>query len=168
MQRCLLVLALTGMAWTVAAQPPQLADQKAEYLLSFLRYVEWPTRPATGSFVICVVALNTFGAALQAVAKGQLVDGRPVETRVIHQPSSECHIVFVPSGTSMSAYIRAAHGTLTVGESPAFQRQGGAITFVVADNHVRFAISAEATARADVRISSRLLRLSYNDQPGAQ
>ena len=139
MQRCLLVLALTGMGCTVAAQPPQLADQKAEYLLSFLRYVEWPTRPTTGPFVICVVALNTFGAALQAAAKGQVVDGRPVETRVIDRPSSDCHMVFVPSGMSSNAYIRAAHGTLTVGESPAFQRQGGAITFVVVEHHVRFA-----------------------------
>jgi YfiR/HmsC-like len=113
------------------------------------------------------VALNKFGAALQAAARGQLVDGRPVETRVIHQPSSDCHIVFVPNGMSTGPYVRAAHGTLTVGESPAFQRQGGAITFVVADNRVRFAISAEAATRADVRISSRLLRLSYADQPGA-
>jgi len=76
--------------------------------------------------------------------------------------------VFVPDDMNAGAYIRAAHGTLTVGESPAFRSQGGAITFVVVDNQLRFAISAKAAARADVRISSRLLRLSYDDQTGAQ
>ena len=127
--------------------------------------MEWPTRPDTGPFVICVVELTQVGAVLQSAAKGQTVDGRPVETRVIRQPSSDCHIVFVPNGVATSAHIRAAHGTLTVGESPAFQRQGGAITFVVAEGQLRFAIDPDAAARADVRISSRLLRLRYNDRP---
>jgi len=167
MRRWQLVLALVVMASTTGAQPVELSEQKAHYLLRFLRYVEWPTRPGTGPFVICVVALNQFGAALQAAAKGQLVDGRPVAIQVVHAPSTDCHIVFVPDGMNVGAYIRAAHGTLTVGESPAFRSQGGAITFVVVDNQVRFTISAKAAARADVRISSRLLRLSYDDQPGA-
>src|SRR5678815_2362600 len=155
MRRWQLVLALVVMASTAGAQPVQLSEQKAHYLLSFLRYVEWPTRPNTGPFVICVVAVNQFGAALQAAAKGQLVDGRPVAIQVVHAPSTDCHVVFLPNGLNVSPYIRAAHGTLTVGESPAFRSQGGAITFVVVDNQVRFAISAKAAARADVRISSR-------------
>jgi hypothetical protein len=49
---------------------------------------------------------------------------------------------------------------LTVGESPDFLRQGGIINFVLEDGKVRFEINQDAATQADLRISSRLLRLA--------
>lgn len=167
MPRWRLVIALVALASSAAAQAPQtLYELKAVYLLNFLRYVEWPTRPATGPLVVCVVGLEQVGAVLQNTIKGERVDGRPIEARVIQEPSTDCHIVFAPTGVNTSAYIRAARGTLTVGESPAFLEQGGAIAFLVVDRRLRFAINAEAAAKAEVRISSRLLRLRYAGPTG--
>jgi hypothetical protein len=138
-----------------------LYELKAVYLLNFLRYVEWPTRPATGPLVVCVVGLEQVGSILQNTIKGEKVDGRQIEARVIQEPSNDCHIVFAPNGVNTGAYIRAARGTLTVGESPAFLEQGGAIAFLIVDKRLRFAVNTEAASKAEVRISSRLLRLRY-------
>jgi hypothetical protein len=157
------------MASAATAQPPQRLDEvKALYLLNFLRYVEWPTRPKTGPFVVCVAGREAMQTALQNTVKGEHVDGRPVESRLIQEPSSECHIVFTPNGITTAAYVRAARGTLTVGESPAFLDQGGAVAFVLVDAKLRFRINTDAAARADVRISSRLLRLSYAEPGGTR
>ena len=99
MKRWAPVIALLAWASLAAAPAPAtLYDLKAVYLLNFLRYVEWPTRPATGPLVICVVGLEQVGAILQNAIKGEKVDGRPIEARVIQEPSSDCHIVYAPSG----------------------------------------------------------------------
>jgi hypothetical protein len=163
MRRWPLAVALIAIASAASAQPVRPLDEvKAAYLLNFLRYAEWPGRPHTGPLVICVVGLEAVHAILEHTVKGEQVEGRQVEARLIQEPSSDCHVVFAPNGVNAGAYIRAAHDTLTVGESPAFLEQGGAISFVMIDSRLRFRINTEAAMRAGVRISSRLLRLSYD------
>jgi hypothetical protein len=73
-----------------------------------------------------------------------------------------CHVLFVPAGVNAAPHLRDAHSgpLLTVGESPDFLRDGGIINFVMQDGKVRFEINQEAASRAQLRISSRLLRLA--------
>jgi hypothetical protein len=49
---------------------------------------------------------------------------------------------------------------LTVGETEMFTRQGGIINFITVDNKVRYEINLDAARRADLDISSKLLRLA--------
>ena len=74
---------------------------------------------------------------------------------------SSCQVLFVPRGVAAGAYLRAVgvSPVLTVGESPDFLEQGGAINFVIEGGKVRFAINQAAAERAQLRISSRLLQL---------
>jgi hypothetical protein len=49
---------------------------------------------------------------------------------------------------------------LTVGESPAFLRAGGIVSFAVEQGHVRFDVNRGAAEARGLKFSSQLLRLA--------
>jgi hypothetical protein len=160
------VVAVTAvlLGGTAAAQKVSLEYQvKAAYLFNFTKFVDWPEHamPAGAPITICVAAPSPFGNTLEQTVHGELVAGRALTTRVVRD-STGCHVLFVPEGATAAPLLRDARATpvLTVGESPEFLRDGGVVNFVMDDGKVRFEISHEAAARAQLRISSRLLRLA--------
>jgi hypothetical protein len=136
---------------------------KAAYLFNFTKFVEWPSgsMPAGTPLSLCVAGANPFGAALEETIRGELVEGRPLTTRVVRDPSG-CHVLFVPQGVAAAGMLREARTKpiLTVGESRDFLADGGVVNFLMEDGKVRFEISQDAASRAHLRISSRLLRLA--------
>jgi hypothetical protein len=74
------------------------------------------------------------------------------------------HILFVSKSEKgrLGQILAAVRGKsiLTVGETEAFARQGGIINFITVDNKVRYEINLDAAKRADLDISSKLLRLA--------
>jgi hypothetical protein len=50
---------------------------------------------------------------------------------------------------------------LTVGENEDFAARGGGVQFTLEDNHVHFLINVDATERAGLRVSSKLLSLAH-------
>jgi YfiR/HmsC-like len=158
----LLVLAVaTGAPWA-AAKISLEYQVKAAYLLNFAKFVEWPADARTGPITICVAGQNPFGDVLEETLRGEMVNDRALAQRLIQSPDPACHVVFVPQGTpTMAVYLRPRDTpTLTVGEVPDFINQGGIINFVLEDGKVRFQIDPKAAGRADLRISSHLLRLA--------
>lgn len=143
-------------------------DVKAVFLYNFLRYIEWPSRPATGPIVLCVVGLERVAQVVADTVKEEQIDGRPIKVDVIHEPMDGCHMVFAPLGVRTERYAPPPRGTVTVSEVPGFLKAGGIINFVLVDGRVRFEISPEAAERAEVRISSRLLRLRHEPDGAAR
>jgi hypothetical protein len=137
---------------------------KAAYLFNFVKFIEWPSAAGSGPLIICVAGRNPFGEALVETLRGEYVSARMLQTRVISMPESGCHMVFLPQGVATMPYLRAARDspTLTVGESPEFIAEGGIVNFIAEDGKVRFEISSRAAQRAELRISSHLLRLARN------
>jgi len=135
---------------------------KAVYLFNFAKFIEWPAEAPPGPITICVASQNPFGDVLEETLRGEMVNGRPLAMRVIPGPEPGCHVVFVPQGAATTTYLRAVEGspTLTVGETPDFISQGGIISFILEGGKVRFQIDSKAAERADLRISSHLLRLA--------
>jgi hypothetical protein len=161
------------LAAAAVVHPQQISLEyrvKAVYLFNFVKFVEWPLRAAPGRLTICVAGQNPFGAALDDALRGEVVDGRPLATRVILEPEPGCHVLFVPQGAAASAYLGAARGspTLTVGETPGFLEQGGIINFIVEAGKVRFEIDPKAAELADLRISSHLLRVARTPDRGSK
>jgi hypothetical protein len=159
----------TLVCLAVAAAAPHAQDVSTEYrvkagfLYHFVKYVEWPAG-AQGPLDICIAGRNPLGTVLEETIKDESVGGRPLATRIILEPEQGCDVVFVPAGSATSAYLRAVVGTptLTVGETSAFADMGGMITFVLDRGKVRFVINREAAEQAQLRLSSRLLRLSLD------
>jgi hypothetical protein len=158
-----LALLLVSAACTAAAQDVSLEYRvKATYIYYFAQFVEWPADAVPDPLTICVAGRNPFGPVLEETLRGETINGRPVGARVILEPESGCHVVFVPHGAATTAYLRAAAGTptLTIGESADFIDQGGMANFYLDDGNVRIEISPAAAERAGLRVSSRLLQLA--------
>jgi len=165
------VLGLASPAVVAGAQAQEVPLEyrvKAAYLFNFTRFVEWPTDAPATPLTICVATENPFGTALAETIRDERVNGRPLQARVVRQPTG-CHVLFIPRGVAHQPYLRASRGenVLTVGEAVGFLRDGGMINFVIEEGKVRFEIDREAAARENLTISSRLLRLARAAVSGA-
>jgi hypothetical protein len=160
--RCLPLLLVVVASLVRAQGVSEEYRVKAAFLYNFVKFVEWPPEAGSGPLAICVAGRNPFGAVLQNLVRGETIDGRRVETRVILEPAAGCHVVFVPEGAATRVYLRGAAGqpALTVGESDTFIEQGGIANFFIERGHVRFEINPMAAERAGIHISARLLQLA--------
>ncbi len=156
----------------MAQEQPAEANEyelKAAFLFNFAKFVEWPpgTFSAAGDPIhICVLGPNPFGDALARLAQGRVVQSRrlQVERSSNQIAAGQCQIVFIPESnqrqTSQLVRNASAVGTLTVGESESFARDGGVINFVLRENRVGFEINVDAARRGRLQISSKLLNLA--------
>lgn len=168
-----------ALALTLAAASPGSAAAqagsleyavKANYLVRFGAFVQWPERTlgASGApVVICVVGQDPFGAVLDQAVAGQTVNGRPLQARRLDRidARSGCHLAYLGRSTAQSQAqaLAALAGTpvLTVTDSAQGSARG-MIHFAVDANRVRFHVDDEAAARAGLSISSRLLGLALS------
>jgi len=135
---------------------------KAAFLFNFLKFVEWPPAPAGAPWVIGVLGHDPFGEMLDETVRGKIVSGRSIEVRRYSKLSDakDCSILFIGRGEYLRTGIPAMQpGLLTVGEAPGFLKSGGAISFYLEDNRVRFEIRPEAARAAGLRMSAQLLKL---------
>jgi YfiR/HmsC-like len=142
---------------------------KAVFLFNFSQFVQWPpsafTRPDE-PFRIGLLGDDPFGAFLDETVNGEKVDGHPlvVQRCASAQDAKDCQILFI--GRSEMGRVEAIFGDLkglkilTVGDAEGFIRKGGVMRFVVDKNKVHLRISLHAAKRADLTISSKILRLA--------
>jgi hypothetical protein len=173
---CVIVLS-QGIAEVRAASEsptPAAASTSHEYLLkaaflyNFAKFTTWPIEafsdPQT-SLRLCILGEDPFGAAMESI-EGKNIKNRPlVVIRIAQVADAErCHILFV--STSEEERLRAILGhlgerpILTISDIPNFARAGGTINLKTVEDRVRFDINVNAANAADLRISSKLLRLS--------
>jgi uncharacterized Zn-binding protein involved in type VI secretion len=163
----LLPPALALAAWpAAAAAPPSDVAVKAAFLTKFPAYVAWPAaaRPRPGAPLhICILGGDPFGRLIDEAARGQQVDGHPLQVRRLGAPGSAagCHVAFVQG--SAPAMLQGLQGkpVLTVTDARA-GGQSGMIHFVIHQGRVRFNIDDAQAARSGVGISSRLLGIALN------
>lgn len=162
--RLVLAIGMLVSGGSTTAQEPTLEYRvKAAYIYNFTQYAEWPpaalgNRPLT----ICVAGRDVFGHVLEDLVRGESIGGRPLTARTILEPEPGCHVLFVPAGAALSAYMRSARTApvLTIGETEEFFGEGGIIRFVREGSKIRFEIDQQAAERVGLRLSSRLLRLA--------
>lgn len=138
---------------------------KAAYLVKFIPFIGWPDaafaspdQPVT----ICVLGDSPFDGKLDAEA-GMKSGSRLVAIKHIaaFDPDTSCHLLFLGKSPVAPDVLAATKDKpiITVTDSGTALR--GIISFVIADNHVRFDID-DAAAEADgVKISSKLLELAH-------
>jgi hypothetical protein len=144
-----------------AAAPPSDLAVKAAFLTKFPAYVAWPAaaRPRPGGPVqICLVGGDPFGRLLDEAARGQQIDGHPLQVRRLNAAGEAggCHVAYVHGGLASGLEGRPV---LTVTDARGGAR-GGMIHFVIHEGRVRFNIDRTQAAKSGVGISSRLLSLA--------
>jgi len=172
---CLLATAKAAPAAPTAEEREY--QVKGAFLAKFALFTEWPTAAftnATAPVVLGILGPDRFGQEYVAALKEQTVNGRPFLLRRIQRSSdlAGCHILFVNATARVkAAQVVALTGSapiLTVGESGDFATRGGVMGFFKDEGRVRFEINLDAAARANLKISAKLLQLAriVRDAPG--
>ena len=144
-----------------------ISKVKAAFLYNFAKFTEWPA-DALGPgapLVLCVVDDLKLAKALEEATAGRDVDGHTLVVRKIELdgPVRSCHLLYADVDTQKGArLIETLRGAsvLTVTDYGLFAAMGGTTNLFVEDGRIRFAVNLEATNRARLRISSRLLSLA--------
>lgn len=142
---------------------------KANYLVRFAAFVEWPPRafPGTGDAVrICIVGRDPFGATLDRAARAQTAHGRAL---IVVRPASReavagCHMVYVGHGGA--ALVPEPRADLLRITDAAVAPERGMIHFVVSGDRVRFHIDQRAASQSGLAVNSRLLNLALTVRAG--
>jgi hypothetical protein len=166
------IVLLAGLPFAPAGHAqdsPSEYQVKAAYLFNFLKFVDWPDDAFTDSlapFVIGIAGDDPFGDSLPQVIVGKTVQGRDLVIRKYRAGESVkgCHILFIDISEKkrLPQLLASLKGSsvLVVSDMPGFLTDGGMIQFVSESNRVRFAINVDATGRANLKVSSKLLSLA--------
>jgi hypothetical protein len=166
--RISLALLALAAAPALAQRDQSEAQIKAAFLYKFGSFVEWPARafPRPDSpFIIGVMGSDPVASALEQVAAGRTVQGRPIAVRKLRRGEAleGLHVLFV--GQAEAARLgefqaaARAESILLVTESENALSRGSIINFVVEDK-VRFDIALPPAERGNLKISARLLTVA--------
>ncbi len=164
LKRALLLLAGCVLAGSVQAQATPEYRAKAGFLFNFIAFSEWPARVGS-PLPLCVYGTNPFGDELAAL-EGKSVGGRILTVRTPHalDQLKGCRVVFVTAAAidSLPRVLEALRGepVLTVSDSPGAIDAGVGINMIVRQSRIAFEVNLAAARRADLTLSSKLLRLA--------
>jgi hypothetical protein len=166
-----LVAVLGGEPRPAIAAAPAASEYeiKAAFLLHFSRFVEWPASAfATpdAPLFICLLGDDPFGPVLEEIVRNESVNSHAITVKRdrLAGDVDRCHILFI--GRSAEPLQRRildqvqGKSILTVSDEEEFTRRGGVIGFVTVNGKVKLQVNRSSAQRADLRISSRLLRLA--------
>ena len=148
---------------------------KAVYLFHFAQFVEWPSgafATPESPLVIGILGQDYLSSAVEEAVAGESVRGRKLVVKRCGtaDEAENCHILFISrsEATRVDRILARLRGKsiLTVSDLDAFTTRGGMIRFVTEGNRVRFRINTEATEKAGLTLSSKLLRLAERVTPG--
>lgn len=161
---CILTI---GLAYPASAEKLQLQEQeiKAALLYNFLKYTDWPTRPAPGSSInLCVFGDDPFQGSLDPMG-GRSVNQRDITVRHVRTISdtASCDLLFI-NADERERWLQlrtslAGKSVLTVSDFSGFVVSGGMIEFGHKNDHISAAINLEAVAAANLHVQDRLLKL---------
>ena len=169
---CALLLPLAyspGASAQSRTQAKPVDEVKAAFVYQFALFVQWPESAFEASaspLKIGVVENGEVLSALQKIVSGKQIDGHPVEILQVdvREGTHDCHIVFVDETASgwLSSFIGedGKSTVLTVGDSPEFTKMGGVIRLFEKGRKLGIEVNVDAADRAQLKISSKLLRLA--------
>ena len=167
----MLVICSIAGGFVAAAEPVPVPEHqmKALYLFNFTKYVEWPGEVFAGTNACYTIGI--FGAEdtyndLQALTSDKTVNGRKLVVKRIAQAddAKKCHIVYLGRGsekleTAVLETVRQIP-VLTVGEHEDFLSRGGMVRFAREQNKLRVEIDLEASQKAHLTVSARLVPIA--------
>ena len=167
--RALILLGFFVSASVWSATNPSTPEYqlKAVFLFNFTQFVEWPPAAfgdAQSPMSICVLGTDPFGPYLDEVIQGEKINGRTLLVEHIKQNDDigRCHILYVSRSEEprIEQILKQLddHSVLTVSDIEGFAEKGGVIGFFTAGSKIRFRINVASAKRADLTISSKLLR----------
>lgn len=165
----LLLLSTGGRAQNAVDATFSEYEIKAAFLYNFAKFVEWPETvfvDSARSVYIGILGKDPFGSVIDKTIANKKVKGKPLAIRRFQklEDLKLCHILFISASEkdSVTQILDTVENLsiLTVGDMDQFAEKGGIINLLNKDNKVRFNINLIAAERANLKISSRLLKLA--------
>ncbi len=158
-------LTLAVLLLPAGAQPSLEYQVKAAYLSKLSPFIDWPAgafAALNAPLVICIVGPDPFGAALDRAVTGVRDRDHPLEVRrlPVPEPDAACHILFAAEAALADQAMEQMRGKPVVTVSDSGQPARAMVSFVIANNRVRFDIDTAAAERVGLRFSSKLLSLA--------
>ena len=163
------LVALAAPPSAAQAQTATAPALKAAYLYNFAKFTTWsgealgPAEP----LVLCVLNDRAVNDALASLTKDRSIEGHALVVRGMRHDSptlGACRILFVAGldGPGSAAFLDGVAGKpmLTVSDLEGFAEGGGIAGFFVEGGTLRFAINLDATQRAGLHLSSKMLSLA--------
>ena len=150
-----------------AQQVPE-NDLKAAYIYNFALFTEWPpaAMPAPGSsFAFCVLGNTPMNRSLRTLA-AKTVHGRSIAVRPVATPEAArgCHVLVIASSdpARVDDVVRSLGDApvLTVADANTTEPSVAAIMLERRDSRIVFSVDLSIARTAQLRISSRVLRLA--------
>lgn len=160
----------TGVAH--AAPTVEELDLKAAYVFNFIQFIDWPdaAQATEGDWPVCVSPFSPLKRALTALDGKLARKGRPIRVKLADPGELRQCRVLVLHASDVEPMLRALrlqpapHGILTVADDGSAVVGSASpdimITLSEQGGRIAFNINAEASARAGLAVSSRLLRLA--------
>jgi len=146
---------------------------KAAFVLNIARFVTWPSEVfASGNdpMRLCVYRDNVYRKGLEAI-KGKKVGNRRLELSTIEHlhPKLECEILLIPHSAAGQFHAeqqgKLKQSLLTIADQTEiseveFSREGIIVTLVRQGSKIAFEIDPWQAKRANLHMSSELLKLA--------
>lgn len=151
-----------------AQSPPLEYQVKAAFLYQFSKFVEWPPQAFhNNQYTICIGVVDggPMVNALQSI-DGKETKGRRVTVKRFKAPEELefCHILYISPTMEgrLAAILDRLKGSsmLTVSDISEFARRGGMINLITVADKIQFEINVDVAEKANLQISSHLLRLA--------
>jgi YfiR/HmsC-like len=151
------------------AELPKEYEVKAAFLYNFAKFVTWPDTAFASPeapLVVGVLGKDPFGPILDNTLKAKKIGVREI---IIERYASIAgirspHVLFVANSelANLADIVDACKGKpiLLVGDMEDFAQKGGVVNFYIEKANVRFAINIETAKKAQLQISSQLLKLA--------
>lgn len=137
--------------------------------MNFLQFVDWPDSTFTNEgapIVLGILGRDPFGRIMDETLQNEKVGERPIVVKRFGalEELDECNALFVSAsekGNLGRIFERIGDSAvLTVSDFDGFEDSGGGICFYVEKNKVRFSINIRTMRLANLKVSSKLLRLA--------
>ncbi|WP_158527343.1 YfiR family protein [Pelagibaculum spongiae] len=138
---------------------------KSAIIYKITKFVQWPDSVADGDELkICVVGINPFGKALNAV-NDKVSQGKTIKISYLENPNKDidCHIAFLhPKAEQMKQWIQQHNeqGILTISDIKGFAKSGGMVELEMKGKRIGFLIHRKNASKAGFNFKSQLLRLA--------
>lgn len=170
---CAMALCVVAQGIPAHAMEPGRAareyDLKAVFLSKVTKFVEWPVdavEPAgRPRFVVTILGDDPFGSALDA-AFSEIAPGVRIEVRRVREIARalDADLLFVSASEKarLCEILDSVAGRpiLTVSDFPEFVERGGMLALEIRDSKIGLAVNRDASKKAGLRISTKLLSLA--------
>ena len=130
------------------------------YLTNFAAYIEWPSDSFDSGFFEIVVTSGAPCSDAVLSLEGSTIQGHPARVRLLEKGEAipRCDLLWTTAADNGDT-LHASKGCLAVGPGVDFAELGGGIGLYEEGKKLRFAINLDSLSRAELKPSSKLLRV---------